>query len=284
MSTLVSLKQAVMASLVAVTLLSNSLFGAGEVNKDGRISTFLEGDLQDVKSVESSLKGAGFEVLATDTIDKKGKLTTVVFTCPSLKKMANKPNRGHAAVLRVLINKIDNEISISNPLYFSKAFLQDDFDEKTSKAVLAKINGAFKNLKDSKDGMQFNELSGYHFMLAMPYYNDMAVVGEGENADLISKAKAYKNGENLLFEVKLSDDRVLLGYKIGKRTAKFVSKIGTKNAGLLPYTILIEKNKARILVGKYYIAINYPELQMSHFMKIATVPGAIEKDCSKAFK
>ena len=284
MSTLVSLKQGIMASLVAVTLLSSSLFGAGEVNKDGRISTFLEGELQDIKSVESSLKGAGFEVLATDVIDKKGKLTTVVFTCPSLKKMANKPNRGHVAVLRVLINKIDNEISISNPLYFSKAFLQDDFDEKTSKAVLAKINSAFKDLKDSEDGMQFNDLSGYHFMLAMPYYDDMVVVGEGENANLISKAKAYKNGENLLFEVKLSDNRVVLGYKIGKRTAKFVSKIGTKNAGLLPYTILIENNKAKILAGKYYIAINYPELQMSHFMKIATVPSAIEKDCSKAFK
>ncbi len=284
MSRLVNLKRGAMASLLAVTLLSSSLFGAGEVNKDGRISTFLEGALQDVKSVEDRLKGAGFEVLATDAIDKKGKLTTVVFTCPSLKKMANKPNRGHAAVLRVLVNKIDEEISIANPLYFSKAFLQDDFDAKRAEAVLAKINGAFKDLKDSKDGMDFDDLAGYHFMLAMPYYDDMAVVGEGDDADLVAKAKAYKKGENLLFELKLSDNRTLLGYKLGKRTAKFVSKIGTKNAGLLPYTILIEKGKAKILVGKYYIAINYPALQMSHFMKIATVPGAIEKDCSKPFK
>ncbi len=284
MSRFLNLKRGAIASIAMVTFLSSALFGAGEITKDGRVSTFLEGAFQDVKSVESTLSGAGFEVLATDEIDKKGKLTSIVFTCPSLKKMADKPNRGHAAVLRVLVNKIDEEISIANPLYFSKAFLQDDFDASTAEAVLAKINGAFKDLKDSKDGMQFDDLSGYHFMLAMPYYDDMAVVGEGDNKDLIEKAKAYNRGKNLLFELKLSDNRTLLGYKIDKRTAKFVSKIGTKNAGLLPYTILIEKNKAKILVGKYYIAINYPALQMSHFMKIATVPNAIEKDCSKAFK
>ena len=284
MSILLNLKKGAIASLVTVTLLSSSLLGAGEVNKDGRVSTFLEGPLQDVSSVKTALTGAGFEILSTSAIDKKEQLTTIVFTCPTLKKMANKPNRGHAAVLRVLINKEDEEISIANPLYFSKAFLQDDFDAKSAEAVLAKINGAFKELKDSKDGMDFDDLSGYHFMLSMPYYGDMATVGEGDNADLIAKAKSYKKGKNLLFELKLSENRTLLGYKIGKRTAKFASKIGTKNAGLLPYTILIEKDKARILVGKYYIAINYPNLQMSHFMKIATVPGAIEKDCSKPFK
>jgi hypothetical protein len=242
MSRLLNLKKGAIASLAAVTLLSSSLFGAGEVTKSGRISTFLEGTFQDAKSVESSLTSAGFEILATDTIDKKGKLTAIVFTCPTLKKMADKPNRGHAAVLRVLINKIDEEISIANPLYFSKAFLQDDFDAKTAEAVLSKINGAFKGLKDSKDGMDFDDLAGYHFMLSMPYYDDMAIIGEGDNADLIAKVKSYKKGENLLFELKLSENRTILGYKIGSRTAKFVSKIGIKNAGLLPYTILIEKD------------------------------------------
>ncbi len=269
-------KKLVLATVATITILSSSAFAE-------KISTYLEGALQEPAAVQSALKGAGFEVLAEHQIDKKGDLTTVVFTCPTLKKMANKEKKGFASVLRVLVNKADNEISITNPVYFSKAFLQKSYDNAAAQKILGKINSAFPGLKPSSDSMDLDDLDGYHFMMGMPYYDDMEKVGKGSHDELLAKVKAYKGGKNLVFELNLDKDRTLVGFKIGKKTAKFVKKIGTKNAALLPYVILIEGNKARILAPKYYLALSYPSLSMSQFMTIATVPGAIEKDCSKAF-
>ncbi len=39
-----------------------------------------------------------------------------------------------------------------------------------------------------------------------------------------------------------------------------------------------------MLDPKYYIAVMYPMLKMSQFMKISTVPGAITKDIGKIFR
>jgi hypothetical protein len=116
----------------------------------------------------------------------------------------------------------------------------------------------------------------------MPYYEDMIEVGEaGSSQKLLEKVKKSKS---LVFTQVLSKDRILVGVNLGKRTSKFISKVGTHNALLLPYPILLENGVAKILDPKYYIAVSYPMLKMSQFMKISTVPGAIEKDCKKLFK
>ena len=121
-------------------------------------------------------------------------------------------------------------------------------------------------------------------MGSMPYYQDSIVIGEGETEALLQKAQTYKKGSQHLFTIKIAEGKYLVGYNLGKRTAKFPEKIGIENAGLLPYTILIENNEARILAPKFYLAVSYPQLTMGQFMKIATVPGAIEKDLAKPFK
>ncbi|MDD2791090.1 MAG: hypothetical protein PHU40_10555, partial [Sulfurimonas sp.] len=90
--------------------------------------------------------------------------------------------------------------------------------------------------------------------------------------------------KELVFAIKLSDTSTLLGYDLGKRTKKFVDKIGRANAAILPYCIAIENGKATALSAKYYIAISYPLLDMSGFMGIMTVPGAIVKDLEKPFQ
>lgn len=118
----------------------------------------------------------------------------------------------------------------------------------------------------------------------MPYYEDHDELGEGSNADLLSKAKAYKKGKSFLFELKLSDKSTLVGYDLAKRTKKFVKKIGRVNSAILPYCISIENGKATSLEAKYYLAVSYPLLTMGEFTTIATVPGAIKKDLSKPFR
>ncbi len=268
-------------AIVAVSAAKKSDASVGEITA-GQVSTYLRDDLQSVDAVKKALTGAGFTILSTSTIDKKGQLTSIVFSSDALVKMADKANRGFAASLRVLVDEKNKQISITNPLYVAKAFLQDDFDQKAVAPVLESIRKAFPGLKNSEDTLKFTLLPKYHFMVSMPYYEDMIVLAKGD--DLLAKAKARNGGKDLVFVQQLSNGRTLIGMNLGKRTGKFINKIGVKNAAMLPYPILIEEGEAKIMDPKYYIAVMYPMLKMSEFMKISTVPGAIQLDCENLFR
>ncbi len=252
----------------------------GEVAND-RIAAYLQAPLLTQDEVVAKLKAAGFTPLSSYKVDKKGKVTSIIFSDDALVKKASKKGRGFAASLRLLIDKKNNQISISNPIYVQKAFLQDDYDDVLAKATLKRLRDNFEGLKNSKDVVKFIRLPRYKFMNGMPVYEDMIVVKEGSNASLLEKARKSKK---VVFEQKLENGSTLIGVKLSKRTTKFVKKIGYQNAELLPYPVLIEDGKAYALAPKYYIAVMYPLLSMSEFMKIATVPGAIAKDLDKLFR
>ncbi len=248
------------------------------------VNAYLIGQMITAEEISSKLTAAGFEVVGIYEINKKNKLQTVIYTDDTLKAMASKPGRGFASVGRILIDGKNNQISISNPEYFGKAFMQDDAEYATLKGIKERLTAAFSDLKPSTDKWDYEDLSDYQFMTMMPYYQDSAVVGEGDTAELVKKAESYKKGKFHLFTLKIAEGKYLVGYELSKRTAKFVEKIGVQNAGVLPYTILIENDEARMLAAKYYLAVSYPQLTMTQFMKIATVPGAIEKELAKPFK
>ncbi len=277
-----------LASIVAVTLLvltgcSASGPEAPKTGLEGKeISAYLQGSYIDAKEAQSKLENAGFEVLATYKPVKKG--TTIVFTNEALKAEAAKPGRAHMAVLRLFVDKKEQTISFTNPVYFGKAFMQAQYNHAVFNTQKEAISKEFTGLKDSKDKLEFDDLSGFNFMMGMPYYSDVDELGLGTNEELLAKAKAYKKGKLLIFELKLSDTSTLLGYDLGKRTKKFVKKIGRANATVLPYCISIENGKASSLEAKYYLAVSYPLLTMGEFMTISTVPGAIAKDLAKPFK
>ncbi len=249
-----------------------------------KVSTYLVGEYMDTATAKSKLEAAGFEIVADYASVKKG--TTVVFTSAALKAEAVKPGRSFAAVNRLFIDEKEKMISFTNPVYFGKAFMQDEYNHTVFNSALEKINAAFPGLKESSDKLEFDALAGYHFMVGMPYYGESDELGKvGANtAEIVTKAKNYKKGKSLIFELKLSDTVTLLGYDLGKRTKKFVKKIGRANAAILPWCVSVDNGKATALNAKYYIAISYPLLDMGGFMKIATVPGAITKDLSKPFK
>ncbi len=255
----------------------------GEID-NSRVSSYLRGKLQSSESVIKSLKDAGFKILSSDKIDKKGKLVTIVFTNDVLTKMVDKDNRAFAGTLRVLINKIDKEIAFNNPLYQSKAFMQDDFDMKIIEGILDSIRKAFPTVTNCNDKLKFNLLPKYHFMASMPFYQDMITLAKGTSTQALLESIKKKKRKNIVYTHIISKDRVVIGIKLGKRTSKFINKIGTKNAGLLPYPVLVENGEAKILDPKYYISIMYPELKMSQFMTIATIPDDIEKDTGRMFR
>jgi len=250
--------------------------------KGKKVSTYLVGSYESEASVKEKLQSAGFDIVATYTPVKKGK--TVIFTNAALKHQAMKPGRAHIAALRVFIDDKEKMISITNPIYFGKAFMQNEFEYDVFAKILASLHQVFPNLKGSKDALEFEKLSDFHFMMGMPYYQDADLLAQGDNDMLLKKLKNYKKGKNIVFTLKLSKTSTLVGYELSRRTKKFVKKVGRANAAILPWTIAIENGKATALNAKYYIAISYPLLTMNDFMGIATVPGAIEKELSKPFK
>jgi hypothetical protein len=246
------------------------------------ISTYLLGKYVDSKVATSQLKDAGYEVLTNYSSVKDG--TTIVFTNEALKKEASKPNRANAAVLRLFIDDREKTISLTNPIYFGKAFMQDEYNEKVFTEQLATLNAIFGPFKGSVDILDEDDISDYHFMMGMPYYEDTDELGEGTTAELLKKVQEYKKGEFVLFTLKLSDDSYLVGYDLAKDTKEFVKKIGRANAAVLPYCISIANGKATSLEAKYYLAVSYPLLSMGEFTTIATVPGAIKKDLAQPFE
>ena len=243
------------------------------------VSAYLTGEHMDAKSARQKLKSVGYEILTTYDSVKDGK--TIVFTNETLKAEGSKPKRAHAAVLRLFVDNQEQMISITNPVYFGRAFMQDDYTENVFNAELEKLSGAFAGLTGSTDTLDADDISGFHFMMGMPYYEDEDELSEGSNSELLTKLKSDKN---VLFELALSDKSTLIGYALGDETSTFVSKIGRANAAVLPYCISVEDGKATALAAKYYLAISYPKLSMGEFMTISDVPGAILSDLEKSVK
>ena len=250
----------------------------GDVDK-GRISAYLRADLIDVEKAKAKLKKAGFKIVSTTPLDKSGELISIVFTNDTLKKMASKKGKGYLATLRLLIDSKNKQISITNPLYLSKAFLQDEFKEKEAKKVLKALDSEFKSAKNSLDKLKFQTLPNYTFMKGMPHFGDQMVVASGKDL----KSKAVKN-KNVAFVLDLPNGSTLIGVKLGKKANVFPKRIGTNNAGMLPYPVLIEDGEAKILDPKYYLALMYPGLKIEGFMTIAMIPRAIKNDCKHIFK
>lgn len=242
------------------------------------VSAYKIGGYTDVETAKSKLTSAGFEVLGTYKVDAG---TTVLYTNDAMKAMGNKPTRALASVGRILVDDEHKQLSVANPIYFGKAFMQKEYDGVTSAATLASLEKAFGSMKDSEDKWEFDDLAKYHFMIGMPYYEDMDTVAEGTTAELVEKVKKAKG---TVAVVKVGEDRYVAFVELDRRTNGFVKKIGTQNGGLLPWAVLIEDGKAKALSAKYFIAISYPLLTLDGFATIMTVPGAIEKDLKKVFK
>lgn len=245
---------------------------------------YLIGEYQKSKSVVKKLKKAGFTIVSKSKVGKK-KMDLIIFTHKSVEELANQETRGFLyGALRLLVNKKGKEIRISNPHYILPAFLQESYDEKLADTLSDMIKKAFPKASYSKDAWAEDSLKSFQYMLGMPGYQDVSVLAEGDVDTLVAKIDKKVKKKSFVFKHKLAEKRYLYAVMPGKRTSKFVDKIGSQNALALPWMILIENNKAVTFDGKYYIALSYPLLSMDEFMKIATVPGAIEKDMKKLFK
>ncbi len=250
-------------------LISSSILWAGD------ISAYFIGEYRNEANLTQTLSDNGYIILGSYALDDKDEQKTILFTSKNMIDLSQENGKGFFAIGRAYSNSEKNETRITNPLYFGKAFLGDKLDDKLQ-ILVTQIQNTFPNLKNSSDSLKSDDLSSYKFSFGMPKYNDQVVVAKGEAlSEKINKP---------IFSFKLNDHSTIFGIELDKRTKKFVKKIGTENGLVLPYLILIENSEAKILDPKYYIAVSYPKLTMSEFMKIASIPDAVEKEIAGEFK
>ncbi len=241
--------------------------------------------VQDVDSslVKKQLKRAGFKILGEHFVAKDAALKTILYTNNRLIRAGAKKGRGFAAVMRVMVDDGRREAIFVNPEYQLRAFMQKSYDPALAKSVLNSLKYRFKNLQVTiPDMLEKKGMGHFHFMMGMPYYEEMITIAEGKTESLL-KSFIKSSADKIVFDLKLSKSSYLFGVDLGRKIEKFVYKTGTDQAALLPYMILIENGKAKILAPKYYIALMYPSLTMAEFLRIAHIPGNIEKSFKKMF-
>jgi len=266
MSKMVSKISAVLLVLAVTTISAQA----------AKISAYYSAPYASAKTVKSKLGKAGFKVLATYSPASKSNLKVIVYTNNKLKANAAKKSRGFAAIQRVMVDSKAKTVLATNPTYWLKAFMQKDYKSGVDSAVKASLGKALGKLTATADVLSSGDLSGYHFMMGMPYYQDMVTLKGKAGVDIKGKKK--------IFELKLANGSKLVGVKMSKTTENFVDKIGADKAILLPYTVLIEGDKAYALHAKYYLALSYPKLSMGQFMTISSIPDTIERKLKKAIK
>ncbi len=266
------------------------------------------GDIHTVKAqVKAALEAAGFEVLGSYKPASDPKRRVLGITSPQLKKAVSKYGglRGFALALRVGITRENGHINISytTPEYWAAAYFQKDYPGV--KPLIANVSMKLKKALNplgvnggkqfgSASGMRVKDLKGYHYMFGMPYFEDNIVLHKfgsyNEAVRTIDRNLAAKKNLVKVYEVALPGQKIKL-YGVGLRgpdgEASFLPTIDFNHplhTAFLPYEILVYKNKAYMLHGRYRIALSFPDLSMGTFMKIVSTPGNIETMLRSACK
>ena len=260
--------------ITAVLFLSISLFA-----KD--VSSYLNASYQPTDKVKSALSANGLKVIGEYDAMGDAKHHIVVYTCPGILKLASKKDRGFAAVQKVMIDAEKKSLVMTNPEYFMAAFLQGDNDTKIAAKVTSKLSAAFGTLTGGASTLEDDDIADYHFMMGMPYYEDMIEVAEGKGL----AAKLEKNAKGKIVFTQKAGNATVYGIAMPKIEKEYVSTIkAAPHAAFLPYMVMIEGDKAMILHGKYYLAISNPTLSMGDFMGISSTPDDIEEQITALFK
>lgn len=239
-----------------------------------------------ISELETKLAAQGLTVIGKHAVNGNDKYTSIIYTSAELKKLGSAPSRGFIGVLRILHNAETEEVLASNPEYFIRAYFQKDYKDGMAAPVSKALKAALGTLEPTEDALTARKLAKYNFMLSMPKYDDFERVAKGTVDELAEKLEANA-AERIVFRLDIKGDGTSLLYGVGLPDGieKFNEKIETMNQSqLLPYTVLIEDGEANILHAKFYLALSFPRLTMTEFMKIMSVPGDIKDAFLADFK
>ncbi len=245
--------------------------------------------------VAQALSNNSFTILGSYNPSGKSSLKVISFTRKDIKNTVIKvKDRGAlAAVFKVGLQQVGDKIVVSytNPEYFLRAYIIKDYS--TYSRIFDKF-GADLKVALSAVGSDFTSFGGevatsglkkYHYKVMMPYFTDPVVLKEfssfEEGLRIIQKnLNAGKGSTKQVYKLIYKSNKVaVFGVGLKSKTdgeAYFLPKIGEAHVAALPYEIILQDTKATMLHGKYRIALYWPELSMSTFMKIMSTPGDIE--------
>jgi len=260
--------------------------------KVGTLSTTIETAANQVKS---ALKGGNFNIIGEYHPGKKNSLYVIAFTRDDIKNIAlSVKDRGALAIAqKVGLVQNGNQVTVSllNPEYMCYAYFMDkgpDYGQRVKKVsndiknVLKKVGNDFTPF----GGEQSQEdLSDYHYMMMMPYFDDPVELNEftsfEEGLKIIKANLAAKKGNTVKVYELIYKDKQIAVFGVGlldpeEGEAAFLPVIGEDHVAAMPYEIILQGNEATMLHGKYRFALLWPELSMKTFMKISGTPGDVE--------
>jgi hypothetical protein len=278
------------ASFVALVLVAG-LAGAAEPKlKPFVLASRGPGDPSHLAAeAKAKLAAAGFEVVGTYA--PYGGAVVLAVTSAELKAAAAQQRfGGYAAAQRVTFTKVGEEVQVAftNPVYMAAGYrLKADLAP-----VAAKLGAALGRVEEygPQDGKSAKDLRGYHYMMAMPYFDDPWTLARfPSQAEAIAAAEAGLEGgkgrTKKIYRVDVSPDETVFGVALADgcgADANVMKEIDFKpvrSTGHLPYEVLVSKGEVYALHAKFRIAVNFPDLSMMgdhSFMRIRCAPDSIE--------
>ncbi len=278
------------ASFVALVLVAGLAGAADPKLKPFVLASRGPGDPSQLAAeAKAKLAAAGFEVVGTYA--PYGGAVVLAVTSADLKAAAAQQRfGGYAAAQRVTVTKVGEEVQVAftNPVYMAAGYrLKADLAQ-----VAAKLGAALGRVEEygPQDGKSAKDLRGYHYMMAMPYFDDPWTLARfPSQAEAIAAVEAGleagKGRTKKIYRVDVSPDETVFGVALADgcgADANVMKEIDFKpvrSTGHLPYEVLVSKGEVYALHAKFRIAVNFPDLSMMgdhSFMRIRCAPDSIE--------
>lgn len=288
-----------MKSLLKVLFVATLFFISTNANSQDKLFAYYKvttsGTINDVKAkIKTQLKEKGFSYLGGYNTQGKANQYVIAFTNKNLYGVAlyGKTHKVMASIMKFGIIKKGNVVTVSllNPEYIFYAYLRNTTGSYDKLKVISdEAHAILKTLGTGYKGfggqLSKSELKKYHYMMGMPYFTDPVELNEMssfENAcETIEKnLKAGKGNTAKVYRLKFTKYKIAV-YGVALKSkadgeASFLPTIGEDHIAAMPYEIVVLDNKVVMLHGKYRLALHWPDLTMSQFMKIVSTPGYIE--------
>jgi hypothetical protein len=292
-----------MRTLISLSLLMLAvLFSAAVVAEDIIYKPFIVassglGTLDEkTQSTLTALEDAGFEV--TGQYSPVDGTNIIVVTNDELKKVAAMSDRGgYAAGQRVSITEVDDtvEVAFVNPVYIQYGYHLEGDLQPVYDSLVASL-GNVRSCGAEGKKMTAKKLGKYHYMLTMPYFNNVSELGSFDSYE--SAVAAVENGlavsgdaltQVYRIDIPGKDQTVFgVGMKMTNEDEKDIDSTfqmsivdfeGCKKRAYFPYEVLVDGKNVEALHMRFRMALHFPNLSMAGkhgFTKLMSAPGATE--------
>ena len=279
--------------------LTVSVLGESEKLKPYMLAGTQNAEMADAQAyVSEKISDKGFEIVGAYAPAGSEELAVICFTHPLLLQNAAEAGEllGFSVVLRVGLHTTENGIQVAytTPRYWGNAYYRKMFPDVEAtyenldnllREIFADLDAPVFLEYGSEKGLSAKKLRKYHYMMSMPYFDDVVVLEDklpfDEAIRRIETRASQSADANIVYALKIPEkEMALFGIALtgSNGEEKFLPVIDfgePRHSPFLPYEMLVLKDRAVMLHGKYRIALSFPDLTMGTFMKIMSAPGDI---------